>query len=206
MARPRKESVKPTKKSPFAKWLDEGLRVPGKSNTKLAAILSIDQSRVSEMRNDKRDPQAEELKPISEYLGKPLPPGFVPKDTKQTHVVGYVGAGAETHYYSDADSPGETVPTPVGASAQTVAVEIRGTSLGLFFDRWLVYYEDEKRGPSPDMYRRLCIVWLENDKVLIKRVLPGTKKGFYHLQSLTEGIIEDQVIRAWAEVTAMTPR
>lgn len=57
MARPRKDNdnSKPKKVKPFAAWLDAGLSKQGKSNTRLAEILGISQSRVSEMRNGKRD-------------------------------------------------------------------------------------------------------------------------------------------------------
>lgn len=48
-------------------------------------------------------------------------------------LVGYVGAGAEAHYYTDAQDPVEEVPMPPGGNENTVAVEARGDSLGPFF-------------------------------------------------------------------------
>lgn len=48
-------------------------------------------------------------------------------------LVGYVGAGAAATYFSLADNPDEQVPMPPGGTDKTVAVEIRGTSLGPVF-------------------------------------------------------------------------
>ena len=45
-------------------------------------------------------------------------------------VVGYVGAGAKTHFYAVAQGNLDEVSAPAGATPNTVAVEIRGDSLG----------------------------------------------------------------------------
>lgn len=188
------------------KWLDDGLSQPGKSNSELARRLGIPQSRVSEMRNGKRKPQPDELRVIAEYVERPLPSELVPQRLQMVPIKGYVGAGSEAHYYKDADDPNDDAPMPPGGNADTVAVEIRGTSLGSMFDRWLVYYDEIRTPPTPGMFRRLCVVGLPDGRVLVKRIIPATKTGHFHLESQTEGIMEDQVIEWAALVRAMAPK
>ncbi len=113
-------------------------------------------------------------------------------------IVGYVGAGSEAHYYADAQNVGEYARMPVNGSSASVAVEIRGTSLGPALDGWLAYYDDVRAPPTHDMMRRLCVVGLEDDRVLVKLLYPGTGAGLYNLHSNTsEPIIENVAIR-WA--------
>jgi hypothetical protein len=67
-------------------------------------------------------------------------------------LVGYVSAGAATTYFQQ-DGQLDEVPPPDGASEATVAVEIRGDSLGSFFDRWLVFYDDVRRPVTNDLVK-----------------------------------------------------
>ena len=119
-------------------------------------------------------------------------------EVRLSRVVGYVGAGAEAHFYCDADSPDEEVPTPNHLSANCVAVIIRGTSLGPFFKNALVFYEDRRDPPTDDMMRKPCVVGLTDGRVLIKLMTPGSGPNLYHLHSNTsDGVIEDASVE-WA--------
>ena len=145
---------------------------------------------------------AEELKvPVRE-----LDPDIPNEQQMVVPIVGVVGAGALASYYGDGDPPREHVPAPPNSTDETVAVEIRGTSLGSIFDRWLVYYHEVHTPPTAAILRHLCVVGLPDGRVLIKEIRPGSAKGLYHLVSQTEGIIEDQVIEWAARVTALLPR
>ncbi len=121
-------------------------------------------------------------------------------------VVGYVGAGSMAHFYSTGDAPLDEVAMPQNGTAETVAVEIRGDSLGSLFNRWLVYYNEVRTPPTQDMLRRLCVVGLADGRVLVKQLLTGTMPGRYHLLSQTEGIIENASIDWAALVISITPR
>ena len=121
-------------------------------------------------------------------------------------IVGYVGAGAVMHYYAFADSPDEFVPMPENGNENTVAVEVRGSSLGSIFDTWLVYYDRVQSAPTSDMVGKLCVVGLADDRVLVKRLRRGSAPGLYNLESNTEGLIEDAEIVWAAKVKTMTPR
>ena len=126
--------------------------------------------------------------------------------TEEVPLGGYVGAGAEMHFYASADDPNEYVPMPPGGSDKTVAVEIRGSSLGSIFDTWLVYYDQVHTPPTVNMLGKLCVVGLADERVLIKRLRKGSLPGLFNLESNTEGLIEDVEIMWAAKVKVMTPR
>ncbi|MCC6776667.1 MAG: helix-turn-helix domain-containing protein [Hyphomicrobiales bacterium] len=120
-------------------------------------------------------------------------------------VVGYVGAGSEAHFYAVAQGDMDEVPAPEGSTKDTVAVEIRGDSLGSLFDRWLVFYDEVRRPITSDMIGRLCVVGLADDRVLIKKVRRG-RNGLYTLVSEREPPIENVAIEWAARVKNMVPR
>lgn len=120
-------------------------------------------------------------------------------------VVGYVGAGAATHRYATGHGGLDDVPAPKGATPETVAVEIRGDSLGELFDRWLVFYDDVRRPVSLDLIGRLCVVGLSDDRVLIKKIGRGAN-GLYDLHSNVEEPIKGVAIDWAARVKQMVPR
>ncbi|WP_316172453.1 XRE family transcriptional regulator [Bradyrhizobium sp. SZCCHNRI2049] len=120
-------------------------------------------------------------------------------------LVGYVGAGAETHFYAQEEAL-DYVPAPVGSGEDTVAVEIRGESLGSFFDRWLVFYDDVRRPVTTDLLNKLCVVGLEDGRILIKKVQRSKTKGYFHLLSQTEPPILDVRVEWAAKVKHLMPR
>lgn len=135
--------------------------------------------------------------------GQPKPQ----KDTdgsKQIPLVGYVSAGGATTFV-DAGELGE-VDAPDDAGPNTVAVEIRGDSLGPLFDRWLVFYDDVRRPVSTDLIGRLCVVGVSDGRVLIKKLKRSRARGLFHLLSQTEDPILDVEVEWAARVKIMVPR
>lgn len=128
-----------------------------------------------------------------------------PKAERYVNLVGYVGAGAETHFFAN-DAPLDEVPAPIGSTDSTVAVEIRGDSLGSFFDRWLVFYDDVRRPVTTDLVNKLCVVGLEDGRILIKKIQRSRSRGLFHLLSQTEPPILDVAIEWAAMVKHMVPR
>lgn len=120
-------------------------------------------------------------------------------------LVGYVSAG-QAHYFGQDIGHLDEVPAPDGASEETVAVEIRGDSLGSFFDRWLVYYDDVRRPITSDLIGKLCVVGLEDGRILIKKVTRSKSRGLFHLFSQTEEPILDVALEWAARVKTMMPR
>jgi transcriptional regulator with XRE-family HTH domain len=110
--------------------------------------------------------------------GHVMPPDVSPNDVE---IIGYIIAGGALDRFPVGASL-DTAPRPAGASSRTVAVEIRGVSLGKPFDRWLVYYDDVRSPITDDLVGQLCVVGLADERVLIKVVRRG-KDGLFSLVS-----------------------
>jgi phage repressor protein C with HTH and peptisase S24 domain len=119
-------------------------------------------------------------------------------------VVGYVGAGSAAHLYDVAQPDLDEVGGPADAAEDTVAVEIRGDSLGPFFNRWYVFYDDVHRPMTADLIGQLCVVGLVDGRVLVKQVQRGRAEGLYNLHSATEKPIADVKIEWAARVNSIS--
>lgn len=127
-----------------------------------------------------------------------------PSFRRTVPLVGYVGAGA--HFYAQSDGSLGEVDAPENSSPKTVAAEIRGTSLGPLFERWLIFYDNVQSPVSSELYERLCIVGLPDERILVKLIRPAALPGHFHLLSNNEDPILDQVVDWAARVKSMTPR
>lgn len=127
-------------------------------------------------------------------------------EPRMVPLVGYVGAGAEAHLYSEAQGPFDEVPAPEGSTPATVAAEIRGDSLGSFFDRWLVFWDDVRDPPTNDLLGQICACGLADGRILIKKLRRGQLPGHYTLLSQVEEPIYDVILDWAARVKNMVPR
>lgn len=114
-------------------------------------------------------------------------------------VMGYAAAGSDQVTFSEAQGPFDEVDAPSWATERTVAVQIRGTSLGKPFNNWLAFYDDRRDPPDESCFGELCICGLIDGRVMIKTLQKGSAKGRYHLESLTEPTLSDQRV-AWAAI------
>jgi len=121
-------------------------------------------------------------------------------------VVGYVGAGSEAHYYKYADEDFDEVPAPLGASDQTVAVEIKGKSFGPLMDSWLVFYDDVRSPVTEDLIGEVCVVGLADDRILIKEIKRERNGSYTLLSNSSEPPIPNASIEWAAKVKDMRPR
>lgn len=120
-------------------------------------------------------------------------------------VVGYVAAGAVAHFFDDQGQMDE-VEAPEGSTDDTVAVEIKGDSLGSIFDRWLVFYDEVRSPITNDLIGKLCVVGLADGRIMVKKVQRSKTDGYYHLLSNTEEPILDAVVAWAARVKNMVPQ
>jgi hypothetical protein len=192
-------------------WIKKGLEQPGKTQTGLARALGRAPSAITNLLKGTRDLKQREVETIARYL-ETAPPGEYTEledegDPDRTvRVVGYVGAGAKAHYYAVAQGDLDAVPAPGNATENTVAVEIRGDSLGPVFDRWLVFYDEVRRPVTPDLIGKLCVVGLADDRVLVKEIRKG-RNGLFDLASNSEkDLIKDVAIEWAARVKHMAER
>lgn len=197
----------------FQDWIASGLLKKGKSKGGLAKALDLHQSQITRILDGRRQIKAEEVPTIAKYLDEPRPdvPQFEAEapDERPRHrtvpIVGYVGAASQTHTYAVPAGQLDEVDAPEDATEKTVAVEIKGDSLGKLFDRWIVFYDDVRTPVTSDLFGKLCVVGLADDRVLIKKLRRG-RDGLFDLLSNTEAPIEGVGVRWAAKVKNMVPR
>jgi transcriptional regulator with XRE-family HTH domain len=191
-------------------WIREGLREKRKTRSGLAKALGRSPSAVTDLLNGSRRLRAEEIAIVAEYLGVEPPRlvggGRPSNGAARVPLVGYVGAGAIAHFYADGQGPFDEVPAPDAASPKTVAVQIRGHSLGALFDNWLVFYDDVFDPPDEYLVGRMCVCGLSDGRVLVKALKRGQIAGLWTLLSNTEPPIYDIALDWAAMVREMRPR
>ncbi len=122
-------------------------------------------------------------------------------------LAGYVGAGSEAHLYGDSQGPLDEVQAPDDATSNTIAVEIRGDSLGALFDGWLAFYDDVRSPLTDDLLNRLCVVGLDDGRVLVKMVSRSrANPNLFDLQGQFGPPISDVAVRWAAPVKSIVPR
>ncbi|HEY1361462.1 MAG TPA: XRE family transcriptional regulator [Xanthobacteraceae bacterium] len=121
-------------------------------------------------------------------------------------VVGYVGAGSKAHFYDVAQGDLDEVEPPEGSTRATVAVEIRGDSLGPFFNRWLAFYDEMRNPVTDDLIGDLCVVGLEDGRILLKQLQRGRSPGLFNLASTTEKTLHDVAVSWAAKVSSISRR
>src|SRR5262245_48497641 len=119
-------------------------------------------------------------------------------------VLGYVGAGSTAHFYDLTQGELDEVTPPEGATESTVAVEIKGHSMGSFLNHWLVFYDNVQRPMTDDLIGELCVVGLKDGRVLLKQIQAGRTKAAYNLIAATEKPIENVAIEWAARVNSMS--
>jgi hypothetical protein len=122
-------------------------------------------------------------------------------------ILGFVGANPDgSVIFSTGQAPGDRAPLPPGGSPSSSALEVRGHSLaGLADDEALIYFENQRTAPTPDMLNHVVVVELESGEILVKRLRRGSRPGSYDLESLAGPTIEDAAIVWAAHVTAIIP-
>lgn len=151
--------------------------------------------------------------PMSEAWAKRLAPhlGIKPHqlyEGPQIPIVGYVGAGQRVYAYADMENAGESMTRPPMTTGDLLAVEVKGDSmLPLAEEGWHIVYTAEATVDEHEVLNRVCVVQLDEDEsMLVKRVLRGSKPRHYHLVSTNAPLIEDVRLRWAAVVKAIVPR
>lgn len=122
-------------------------------------------------------------------------------------IIGRVGANPDgVILQATGQEAGDMVPLPPGGSDKSVALRVMGHSMrGLADDGALIYFEDQRTPPTPDMLGHVVVVETATDEVLVKRLLRGSKKGLYDLESLAAPTRHDMRLRWAAHITAIIP-
>lgn len=140
-----------------------------------------------------------------------VPPAAPPYPGERTEalvpVIGRVGADPEgLVLFATGQEVGDLVPLPPGGSKNAVALMISGHSMrGLADDGGLIYFEDQRRSPSPSMLGAVVVVETDTDEVLVKRLLRGSRPDLYDLESIRGPLRKDCKLRWAAHITAIIP-
>jgi len=122
-------------------------------------------------------------------------------------IIGRVGANPDgIVLFATGQEAGDLAPIPPGGTDQAVALRVAGHSMrGVADDGALIYFEDQRTPPTPDMLGHVVVVETETDEVLVKRLLRGSESGRYDLESLAGPTRRDARLRWAAHITAIIP-
>jgi hypothetical protein len=122
-------------------------------------------------------------------------------------IIGRVGADPEgAVLFATGQSGTDLVPIPPGGSDKAVALLVVGYSMrGLVDDGGLIYFEDQRTPPTPDMLGHIVVVETDTEEVLVKRLLRGSRAGRFDLESVFGPTRHDCRIRWAAHITAIIP-
>lgn len=125
----------------------------------------------------------------------------------QVPIVGDVGAGGKVVFSGEHRGDLDQAPRPPGSSDATVAARVRGDSMpGVAEDNWLIYYDERVAGVPDESINELCVVWLSDDRVYVKKVYRGRDPGTFDLISTGYEPIRDEEVSWSAKVTWIKPR
>lgn len=122
-------------------------------------------------------------------------------------IIGRVGANPDDSVVmTTAHDTWDQAPIPPGGSLDSVALEVDGNSMrGVADDGSLIYFDYQQTPPTPDMLGQVVVCEVEGGRVLVKRLLKGSRKDVYDLQSLVGPLLEDQHIIWAAHISAIVP-
>ena len=130
-----------------------------------------------------------------------------PGQPRPAPIIGRVGAdpGGEV-LLAGGQAPPEFAPLPPGGTERAVALRVTGHSMrGLADDGALIYFEDQRTPPSPDMLGQVVVVELDTGEVLVKRLLRGGAPGRFDLESVAGPTRRDARLRWAAHISAIVP-
>lgn len=138
-------------------------------------------------------------------FGGPLPK--LRTDSDLAPIIGRVGADPSGEVIlTTGQTSFDVAPRPPGGSPDSVALEVTGHSMrGWADDGSLLYFEQQHTPPTSDMLGHVVVVQTERDQVLVKRLLRGSAKGLYDLESLNGPTLTDERIAWAAHITAIIP-
>jgi len=123
---------------------------------------------------------------------------------KLVPVCAYIGAGGEVFPIDDyAKGQGMEEVEWFGKeeASELVAVKVKGDSMRPFIeDGWILFYRRQIYGMNPDCMNKLCVMKIKNDKVIVKKLRKGYKKGAYNLESFNADLIEDVELEWCAKI------
>ena len=188
----------------------EAREARGWSQAALAKAINQSQSAISFWEKGEREPGRETVDRIAKATGVNVNYLELSDNDRPASglvaVVGYVAAGSVAALFEEAQGPLDHVDAPANATSTTVGLLVQGVSLGPAWDNAVIFYDDVRSPVTPDLHGRLCVVGLDDGRVLVK-ILKAAGDGTYHLFSNTlEEPLLNQSVSWAARVKAAHPR
>lgn len=183
----------------------------GLSQAELARLAGTTQPQINRLERSQRTLSKDWAERLSPHLGISAERLLFPAQPQQedVEIVGMVGADTEgERIYGTGHGRFGWVERIPGATKYTVAVLVRGSSMMPFAaDGSIVFYDDRRDPPSNDMLGEVVVVGLDDERVLLKRILRGSPDmpGHFDLESFNGERLSDQKVEWAAFVSAVIP-
>ena len=208
---PMEKQPEPTQ---FQQRVQERLDALGKKPAPLSVELGKSNSFVRDILRRPTTPigdnlllLARGLETTADYLlgrtDDPSPNAVVKRTTR---IVGRAGAATDGRVaFAEGHEGLGIVEVPAGATEESVAVEIEGYSQGWLADGALIFYTEVHQAPTEDMLGVIVVVGTDQDEVLLKKLLRGSKPGHYDLESINGPLMKDRRVIWAAHVDSLVP-
>lgn len=186
-------------------WIREGLKKPGKTQSGLAKALGRYPSAVTSLLKGERDLKAREIAIVAEYLETEPPTDASPVAVP---IMGYVGAGASVEPDFEQVPPEglDTVDLPFPVPDGLIGLQVRGDSMLPRYDDGDVILVWQEQPQATESYVGEEVAVRTHDGFrYLKRLLRGTARGIYTLESWNARVIEGVRI-AWVGEIYLTVR
>lgn len=175
----------------------------GLTQDELAKLAGTSQPQVNRLETAERELTVPWAKRFAPHLGVTPAEIIFPEGRKPftLNIVGRVGASTDGRVVHESDQgPFGEIQAPIGARGTEAVVEVDGHSMGIYApDGSLILYEKREDPPQDNMLGEICVVGLPDGRVLVKRLLRGSRRGLFDLESIVGDTIRDQVV-SWAAV------
>lgn len=170
----------------------------------LAELVGTSQPQIKRLESGDRELTPAWAKKLAPHLGVTAMQIVFPEENgarKKLPIVGRVGASTDGSILQDTDhGPFGEIYAPIGARGTEAVVEVDGGSMGIYApDGSLILYNDRRDPPQDDMLGQVCIVGLPDGRTLVKKLLRGSKRGLFDLESVVGQTMTDQRVE-WAAV------
>lgn len=122
-------------------------------------------------------------------------------------ILGFAGANPDgTVLFAHGQGTHDTVPPPPNGSLTARALEVRGHSMPFFAeDGAIIYFDHQRPAPSSELLGHVVVVELDTGEVLVKRLLKGSRKNVFDLESIAGPTRRDAKLNWVAQIVCVIP-
>ncbi|MDE4910359.1 helix-turn-helix domain-containing protein [Methylobacterium sp. 092160098-2] len=154
----------------------------GWSQDYLAGLMGTTRNQLAKLEGGSRRLSDVWIERAAKALG--VDAGALVTTLDEVTVVGDVGAGGRVIYHGEEQGGSDRAERPPRSSSGLVAVRVQGDSMpGVAEDQWLIYYDERVHGVPDEWLGKVCVVWLPDDRVFVKRIYRGRDPGTFDLVS-----------------------